>query len=957
MSEIPLEIGGIGRHPPPWRKWRSLLLEAGDLSMANFTDRYAEVYGDRSVLVLDPPLESSYFSGGAISYRELNRLVRRAANLLRSLGVRRGDRVALATLNRIELAFVEFGAQRIGAIPVPLNYMLTRDEIRELVERSGARVMVTDCAVFDRNIRERFHLPSIDHWVVAGERVPDGLPSFDALMSEADEGGDPVPMGRDDAALIFFTAGTTGSPKGALLTSGALVSSFRRYAVLAALLPTPRRRLALLVMPLAHTGGHQNLLVQMALATPSLVMARFDPQRVLDHIERYRVSMFSGIPAMYRMLLEAGAADRDLSSIRLWGGGADAFPSDLVTRFREFTARPLGPLQRKALFMTGYGMAETSGQVSLSPPFAAGDACVGYFLPGVRWRLVDEAGRQVPRGEVGELWLKTRSAMREYWNDPAATASVLEDGWLRTGDMMRVGRWGMKYFVSREKEMIKVGGYSVFPAEIEKVLGTHPEVHRCVVVGLPHRTKGELPVAAVVPEPGSRLTEEMLLEWAEDRIAAYRCPRRIVFTSEIPQNFSMKPLRRHVREELIKRGIRVEARSERTPGVAGAASRPENRCAIAGIGLSEFGQIWGTSNIGFTLQACKRAIEDAGIDKSEVDGCLVSMPAVMGEQHGWATRIAALLGIEPRLASTMDMGGATPIGMIQTASCYIRAGMARAVLCTFGMQNNPQGVIPQMMGSEFALPYGDVGALPFMAHVARRQMHEYGFTSEQYGAIAVTFREHACLNPLAQMQKPMTLEDHQNSRYVAEPLHLFDCCVVTDGGGAVLVTSLERARDLRQKPAVITGAGQEHGPEMILPAPRSDDRLSGKRAADAAFEMAGMTREDVDVCFLYDGFTPLVMHELMAFGFCPVGEAGRFAASGAMKLGGELPTNTNGGLLSEGHLYGMGHVAEAARQIRGQAGARQLPKVEVVFANGFGGAPHEAPPTVSYSTLILTPDA
>jgi acetyl-CoA acetyltransferase len=305
----------------------------------------------------------------------------------------------------------------------------------------------------------------------------------------------------------------------------------------------------------------------------------------------------------------------------------------------------------------------------------------------------------------------------------------------------------------------------------------------------------------------------------------------------------------------------------------------------------------------------------------------------------------------------MDMGGATPIGMVQTAACYIQAGMANAVLCAFGMQNNPQGVIPQMMGSEFAMPYGDIGALPFMAHVGRRQMHEYGITSEQFGAISVTFREHACLNPLAQMQKPMTIEDHQASRFVVEPLHLFDCCLVTDGGAAVLVTSLERARDLAQKPAVIAGAGQEHGAELILPAPRSDDRLSGSRAANSAFETAGVTRDDVDVCFLYDGFTPLVMHELMAFGFCPVGEAGRFAASGAMKLGGKLPTNTNGGLLSEGHLYGMGHVAEAVRQIRGEAGPRQVRGAQVVFVNGYGGAPHEAPPTVSYSTLVLTPDA
>jgi acyl-CoA synthetase (AMP-forming)/AMP-acid ligase II/acetyl-CoA acetyltransferase len=955
MSEIPLDTSKIGRRPPPWRKWRAFLLDASGISMANLTDRYAEVYKDRSVFVFDPPLHTSYFSGGSVSYRELNRLVRRAANVLRSLGVKRGDRVALATLNRIELAFVEFGAQRIGAVPVPLNYMLTHDEIRDLIERSEARVLVTDPHVLQRNIRDRSSLTMVEHWVSVGDPVPEGLVSFDGLMSEASEAGEPVPMAEDDPAVIFFTAGTTGSPKGAVLTSGALVSSFSRYAKVAALLPTPRRRLALLVMPLAHTSGHQNLLVQMAVATPSLVMSTFDPKKVLDHIERHRVTWFAGIPTMYRMLLDAGAPERDLTSIRLWGGGGDAFPSDLVERFRDLTARRIGPIRYKAPFLTGYGLAETAGQVSISPPFAAGDDCVGFFLPGVKRRIVDEDGRDVPRGEVGELVLKTKGAMRGYWRDPEGTSEAFRDGWLRTGDLVRTGKWGAHFFMARDKEMIKVGGYSVFPAEVERVLNGHPEVRRSVVVGLPHRTKGELPVAAVVLEPGSRLSEEALLGWAEERIAAYRCPRKVVFTDEIPQGFGMKPLRKRVRRELIEMGVEAETRAERARR-KGAPSTGEKRCAIAGFGISEFGQLWGISNMGFTLQACKRAIEDAGIEKSEVDGCLVCLPAVMGEQHGWATRVAALLGIEARLAATMDMGGATPIGMVHTAACCIRAGMANAVLCAYGMQNNPQGVIPQMMGSEFAMPYGDVGAIPFMAHVARRQMHEYGITSEQYGAISVTFREHACRNPLAQQQKLITLEDHQSSRFVVEPLHLFDCCLVTDGGGAVLVTSLERARDLEPKPAVIAGAGQEHGAELLLPAPRSDGRLSGSRAAAAAFEMAGVTRDDVDVCFLYDGFTPLVMHELMAFGFCPVGEAGRFAASGAMKLGGKLPTNTNGGLLSEGHLYGIGHLAEAVRQIRGEAGPRQVKDPRVVFVNGYGGAPHEAPPTVSYSTLILTPD-
>jgi acetyl-CoA acetyltransferase len=380
------------------------------------------------------------------------------------------------------------------------------------------------------------------------------------------------------------------------------------------------------------------------------------------------------------------------------------------------------------------------------------------------------------------------------------------------------------------------------------------------------------------------------------------------------------------------------------------------RCAIAGVGFSDFGKIIGTSAMGFTLEACKHAIEDAGVSRDEVDGCLVCLPAVMGEQHGWATRVAAHLGIEPRVCATMDMGGATPIGMIQTAALYIQAKMASAVLCAYGMQNNPQGVIPMMMGSQFAYPYGDIGAITFMAHVARRQMHQYGITSRQYGEIAVAFRDHASRNPEAQKREPITIDDHQSSKWVVEPLRLLDCCLVTDGGGAVLVTSLERARDLKRPPAVISGMGQDHAAELIEPVPRRGGTLPGSKAAKSAFEMAGVKKDDVDVAYLYDGFTPLVIHELEAFGFCPRGEAGAFVEGGALRRGGSLPTNTNGGLLSEGHLFGMGHIREAVRQIRRDAGPRQVEGAEIAFVNGYGGAPHEAPPTASYGVLILTPD-
>jgi len=375
--------------------------------------------------------------------------------------------------------------------------------------------------------------------------------------------------------------------------------------------------------------------------------------------------------------------------------------------------------------------------------------------------------------------------------------------------------------------------------------------------------------------------------------------------------------------------------------------------AIVGAATSRFGKLQGVSTMGFTIEASKRAIEDAGIDRDAIDGVLVMMPAIMGEQHGWAARVAAYLGIAPTFSATMDLGGATACGSVQTAAAAIAAGYCQTVLCCFAAQNWPQGVAMQLFGSEFQVPYGDVGAITLMAHIKRRQQHEYGYTDEHYGQIAVTWRRHALLNPEAQMRKPMTLEAYMHSRWVAEPLRLFDCCPNTDGGGACIVTSLERARDLPKTAVRILGAGQSHSSEIIHPRGTPADHWGGKQAAAKAFGMAGVTPRDIDVAQFYDAFTPRVIHDLVAYGFCDAADAGDFIAAGSLGLDGALPANTAGGLISEGHLSGFGHVREAVRQLRAECGERQIQGAELCLVTGYGGAPHEAPPTVSYSALVL----
>ena len=384
----------------------------------------------------------------------------------------------------------------------------------------------------------------------------------------------------------------------------------------------------------------------------------------------------------------------------------------------------------------------------------------------------------------------------------------------------------------------------------------------------------------------------------------------------------------------------------------------KDKYAIAGVGLTTLTRKNPEySTIGFALEGCKSAIEDAGLKKDDIDGLLLVHPSQQGERHGFAGRAADLLGIHSDFTATVDAGGATPIVLVQMAAMAINAGMCKNVVCCYGWQNNPIDVPPSLPPNfEFTLPYGEIGATPFLAQIARRHMVDWGTTSLQFGAIAVACRKHANMNPNAQMYgKPITLEDHQNSRWVVEPFHLLDCCPWTDGGGAVVVTSAERARDLKHKPIYISGMGQAHGAPLLRPWRRPDvsDWEVWKKAGDTAYRMAGLTPKDIDVAQLYDAYTIVFVVQLESGGFCKIGEAGPFVEDGRIEVGGELPCNTAGGLLSEGHTFGFGHIVEGVSQLRGDCGERQVKDAETAYVTGFGGVVNEYPPTFSCSTLIL----
>ena len=487
---------------------RARLLVRHDESLGTVMESLAEVHRHR-VLVTDP-------DGRRLTYQQAAKRVRRWAGGI-AAATEPGDRVVLHTTNTYDLFLLCLAASRAGRVPVPINPQMRADEVAHVVADSGANLVV-------RSVHE----------------VDGAEPLLDS-----------VSVRPDDVAALFYTSGTTGQPKGAELSHRALVGSSTAGVAWPAGL---HRDEAVVALPIAHIMGFAVLMGLACVGIPTYLLPSFRSGDVLDAIESRRATIFIGVPAMYRMLLEAGAESRDLSSIRIWGSGADAMPADLARRFKQMGATvslPLiGPVG-EATFVEGYGMVEVGGGVAakVSPPLldlGLGES-VGIQLPGYSFRVVDESGADVGTGSTGELWVRGPGVIKGYWNAPEISArTVTTDGWLRTGDLVRKGLLGTVLFVGRGKDVIKHAGYSVYALEVQEVLEQHPAVLEAVVVGLPDETMGEIPAAVVRLVAGSDLGALALEDWASERLARYKVPRQWVAVDELPRTGTSKVQKQHL---------------------------------------------------------------------------------------------------------------------------------------------------------------------------------------------------------------------------------------------------------------------------------------------------------------------------------------------------------------------------------------------------------------------------
>ena len=378
-----------------------------------------------------------------------------------------------------------------------------------------------------------------------------------------------------------------------------------------------------------------------------------------------------------------------------------------------------------------------------------------------------------------------------------------------------------------------------------------------------------------------------------------------------------------------------------------------SKAAIVGVAESDLGRTPDKTVLQLQHQAARAALDDAGLQFGDVDALFCA------GNWAWSPNLmlAEYLGLQPKYTDSTNIGGSSFEAHIEHAVAGIEAGLFEVALITYGStqrsdRSRGRGNFTFKLTEQYEPPFGLPTPVGAYALAATRHMFEYGTTHEQLAEVAVATRKWATMNEKAMMRDPLTIEDVLNSRWVAEPLHLLDCCLVTDGGGAVVVTSAERARNARKAPVWILGHGEAHTHNTIANMPDLATHRAAIASGQAAFERAGLTPANIDVAEIYDSFTITVLLTLEALGFCGRGEAGAFVSGQRTAPGGPFPMNTNGGGLSYCHpgMYGIFLLIEATRQLRGECGLRQVEGAKIALAHGTGGVLSSA------ATVILGKD-
>lgn len=515
--------------------------------------------------MMQPDAPALRFVGNTMTWADLRRRVAALAGALSGRGVGFGDRVMILMLNRTEFVESVLAANMIGAIAVPLNFRLTPTEIAVLVEDCVAHVMLTEAALAQVAIGVRNIQPLLSVIVVAGGSSQDSVFGYEDLLNEAGDVHEPVDIPNDSPALIMYTSGTTGRPKGAVLTHANLTG--QAMTALYTSGANINSDVGFVGVPLFHIAGIGNMLTGLLLGLPTVIypLGAFDPGQLLDVLEAEKVTGIFLVPAQWQAVCtEQQARPRDLR-LRVLSWGAAPAPDALL--------RQMSATFPETQILAAFGQTEMSPVTCmlLGEDAIAKRGSVGRVIPTVAARVVDQNMNDVPVGEVGEIVYRAPTLMSCYWNNPEATAEAFAGGWFHSGDLVRMDSDGYVWVVDRKKDMIISGGENIYCAELENVLASHPDIAEVAVIGRADEKWGEVPIA-VAAVTNDDLRIEDLGEFLTDRLARYKHPKALEIVDALPRNPAGKVLKTELR---LRYGACVNV--ERRSASAGFTERRENR--------------------------------------------------------------------------------------------------------------------------------------------------------------------------------------------------------------------------------------------------------------------------------------------------------------------------------------------------------------------------------------------
>jgi len=493
-----------------------------------------------------------YYGDKAYTNIETKIISKKVSSLIRSIGVEKGDRVLICMSNCPEVIFSYQGVLGAGAIIVPVMYLLHENEINFILKNSEAKAIITSFSLLDKILNSTNGLTVLPKIICIDESNSADLNQENIEIIQWDKALSnitisdvtPLDIKETDVAVILYTSGTTGMPKGVMLTHKNLYSNTASGVSLRE--EDDSRGTTIGVLPLAHIYGFGIMNSILMLGSSVVIFSKFDTEEVLGVIEKYKVKSFAVVPAMIHAMVYHPNVDKyDLSSLEAVGSGSAALPISLKEKFLE----KFGVEVKDA-----YGLSEASpGVAGNRKGMPLKEGSVGIPMPGVTIKIVDDNGKEVPTGEVGELLVQGDNVTPGYFRNEEATKNALKDGWLHTGDLAKVDEDGYLFIVDRKKDLIIRGGFNIYPRDLEELLAKHEAVSEVAVIGIPSEKMGEEILACVVKKEGVEVTEEELIEYSQTYLAKYKTPRHVTFVKELPRNGVGKILKARLRESIIKK--------------------------------------------------------------------------------------------------------------------------------------------------------------------------------------------------------------------------------------------------------------------------------------------------------------------------------------------------------------------------------------------------------------------